>query len=379
MRYLDLPVIDAHVHLHTNDDMHKSDKEDLRLDTLKRHEEINDEIFKKTNYAAINYICTGFSSGYHEEKSGKVNLMDTPVGYYLKDKCPQKIYLFGAFSREYHKPEKVSQEYYLEQAKFRYSAGCDGFKSVDGLLRTYRDVGARFSDPITDLYFDYLEKNRIPIMIHMKGPDNAVNDETSGYYVGKDKVDEFKKIIADISDDVDELLTKFPKLTLVLPHFYFMSHDLDKAEEFMTKWENVYFDLTPNICMYYDFNKIPDNEMRAFFKRNENKIIYGTDTFIEEGIGEIPLQVMCVRDYFEKENSEFLSSMGIKTLPMDEEFLKKIYYKNFIKIAGEEPRPVNAKLVIEECDCMLSDYREYLSDKHIVFLNQIKEHFKNGR
>lgn len=372
MCYLDLPIIDGHIHVHTND------VDNLRVSSLKRHEEINDEIFKKTNDEAIVYVACGYSGGYHEEKSGHVNLVDTAIGYYLKDKCPQKIYLFGAFSREFHKPEKISKEYYLEQAKFRVAAGCDGFKSLDGLLDTYRKVGVKFSDPVTDLYFDYLEKNNIPIVIHMKGPDSAVSDEKSGYYVGKDRVEECKKMIADIDSDVEELLTKFPKLTLILPHFYFMSHRLDKAEEIMQKWDNVYFDLTPNICMFYDFNKIPDNEMRAFFKRNENKILYGTDTFIEEGIGEIPIQVNVVRDYFEKDNSELLSQMGIKTLPMDEEFLKKIYYENMLGLVGDEPKPVDKKKAIIECNCLLEEYKEYLSEKDLAFVKEIKAYFENG-
>ena len=371
MSYLDLPVIDDHIHIHTNDN------DVPRVSTLKRHEEIVEEIFEKTNDEAITLLASGFASDYKYEVGGNVNLIENAIGYYLKDKIQKKIYFFGAFSRDFHKPDKNTRKMYLEQAKFRVAAGCDGFKSLDGLLTTYRNIGARFSDPVTELYFEYLEKNRVPIAIHLLQPNN-IFEKDCVMYVGEDKIEETRILIKDIKEDVEELLNKFPKLTLIIPHFYFLSHDLDEAERFMTKYENVYFDLTPNIFMYYDFNKYNDEELRAFFKRISHKLIYGTDTFIEEGILDIPIQVNVVRDYFEKEQSEFLSGMGIKTLPMDEDFLKKIYYENFIGIVGNEPRKVNAKMAIEECDCLLTEYRAWLSKKDIDFLIQIKNYFENG-
>ena len=54
-------------------------------------------------------------------------------------------------------PEKNTAELYLEQAKFRVAAGCDGFKSLDGRVCTYRNVGYKLSDSVTDLYYDYLD------------------------------------------------------------------------------------------------------------------------------------------------------------------------------------------------------------------------------
>jgi len=233
MCYLDLPLIDAHVHIHS------SDNKRVEFD---RHEEIITDIFTKTKYESIVLMSTGFDSEYDFENSGNVNLIETALGYYLKEKSKQKIYLFGAMSRNYHKPERNTKEYFLEQAKFRHSAGCDGFKSLDGRLCTYRNVGAKFSDDITDLYFEYLEKNNIPITIHLGGP-NAVFNKNSVLYAGNDKVEDYRSLIKDIRDDIDELLGKFPKLHLICAHFYFMSDNLERAEEMLAKYENLYFDL----------------------------------------------------------------------------------------------------------------------------------------
>lgn len=369
MSYLDLPVIDAHIHIHTND------VNNPRVE-FERHEEKVTEIFKKTNYESMVLMATGFGHDYCFEKSGRVNLIETAIGYYLKDKCPEKTYLFGGFSRNYHKPEKNTAEMLLEQAKFRVAAGCDGFKSLDGLLATYRMVGAKLSDPVTDLYYDYLEKNGIPLTIHLSGP-MQVFDKNSIIYAGDDKQDEYRAIMKDMYEDVEEVLRKFPKLTLIIAHFAFLSHNLEKAEEMLTKYENLYFDMTPNIFMYEDFNKYPDSEMRAFFKRVQNKLIYGTDTFLEDGILDDPIQVQVVRGYFEKEKPELLTQMEIKTLPMDEEFLRKMYYENFIGIVGKEPRKVNYKMAIEEAEHILSDYRAWLSERDIDFLTRIKAYFEN--
>jgi len=369
MRYLDLPVIDGHIHVLTND------SPPTRV-PFHRHEEIVTEIFQKSNYEAATLLCYGYTFEYYHEKTGSINLMDMPMGYYLKDKCKEKLYLFGSFSRNYHKPELNTQEFYLEQAKFRHAAGCDGFKSLDGILATYRTVGARISDPVTDLYYDYLEKNHIPIMIHLLGPYELLQEDCV-LYPGKERVEEYREIFEEITADVEELMTKFPKLTLIFPHFYFQSKNLDKVEEMMDKWENVYFDLTPNIFMYHDFNQYPDDVVRSFFVRRADRILYGTDTFIEENIRPVPLQVEVVRDFFEKEHSDFLAEMGIRTLPLDEETLKKIYYKNMRKLVGPEPRPVNPKMVLEECSHLMENYRPYLLDREVEFLQNIQHYFEN--
>lgn len=369
MRYKDFPVMDCHIHNHTNE-------EPASRVAFHRYEEITNEIFEKTDNDAITFVAIGYAGDYNFEKSGPVNLPETAIGYYLKDKMRQKIYLFGALSRNYHKPERNTPEMLLEQAKFRYAAGCDGFKSLDGHVNTYRKVGARLSDPITDLYFDYLEKNRIPINIHCANPED-VFEEDSIIYIGKERVEEAKKIYRDVRLDVEELLTKFPKLTLILPHFYFLSRDLEQVEAIFNRWENVYFDMTPNIFMYYDFNRYSDDYLRGFFRRNAHRLLYGTDTYIEENIRPIPIQVEVVRDFFEKEHSEFLSEMGIRTFPMDDDFLKKMYYENFTKLVGPNPRPVNRSMALEECRHLLEEYGAYLSAKETDDLRKIQQYFQN--
>lgn len=376
MIYKDFPIIDAHIHMHTSYNF----TEGFAADGSNFREEVDncekflDDIFKKTDYHGINLVATGFDSEYSIGKAGNVNLLDTPIGYYLKEKSKQKIYLFGALSRNYHYPEKNTAELYLEQAKFRVAAGCDGFKSLDGRVCTYENVGCKLSDPITDLYYDYLEKNNIPITMHLKGP-NQIFDKDSIIYAGEEKHEEYKKIVKDIDDDIAEVLRKFPKLTLICAHFNFDSDNLDKAEKMLTEYENVYFDLTPDIFMYYDFNKVPEKEMRAFFKRNQDKIIFGTDLYLQPYEEDIPVHTNVIREYFESEKSEFLDGFGIKPLPMDDEFLKKIYYENFERVAGAQPKKVDYKLAIEECNHLLSDYRSWLNDRDIDTLTKIKSFF----
>ena len=85
MEYKNLPLIDAHIHVHSYS------AECLRV-PFERHEEIINELFAKTDYDAVTLVATGFKGSFNIEKSGKVNLLDTPMGYYLKDKCKQKYY-----------------------------------------------------------------------------------------------------------------------------------------------------------------------------------------------------------------------------------------------------------------------------------------------
>jgi len=361
MSYLNIPIIDIHIHVHPS-------SPDRALPTLKAHEEVVQEIFDKTGDEAITLIATGVNGG---NVKGNATHLDTPLGYYLKHKCPQKIYFFGARSRYQAHKELNTQEFYLEQAKFRHAAGCDGFKCLDGLTKIYKRLQTKVSDPALDLYHEYLEQTGLPLLMHVGNPIEMF-EKGSVLYTEEPGL----PTLDELYDDVTELMTKFPKMTLILPHFFFMSRDLDKAEDLLNRWENLYFDLTPNIFMYYDFNKYPDEVVRSFFTRNCHKIIYGTDTFLETNIRPIPLQVEVVRDYFEKEHSEFLSSMNIRTLPLEPDILKKMYRDNFMKLVEPKPIPVQPAYVIKECQDLLA-YESCMEPHHVTLLREISDYFSS--
>ena len=252
---------------------------------------------------------------------------------------------------------------HLEQTKFRHQAGCDGFKSLAGHCKNYRTMG-RLSAPALNLHYEYLEKHRLPIMIHVGNPQELFKED--GGQANPEKYPE----------DITKLLTKFPKLHLILPHFNFMSQNLDKAEDLLNRWENLYFDLTSNIFMYHDFNKYPDQVIRSFFERNTDKILYGTDTFLEEGNLSPPLQVQVVRDFFEKEHSDFLAAMGIHTVPLSKNVLKKIYHDNLMELLPDTPSPLKPEYVIKECEGLLA-YPSYFNDNDVILLQEIIAYFKN--
>ncbi|MBE5869561.1 MAG: hypothetical protein E7293_11515 [Lachnospiraceae bacterium] len=356
MSYYDLPIIDCHIHVSANGDNSKRP-------SLQRHQEFVQEVFDKTGDEAMVLLSYWYEKGDLFGKAGGVNLMDTPLGYYLKQKCPQKLYLFGAVSRHMQTPSRNTREFYLEQTKFRHQAGCDGFKSLAGHCKNYRIMG-RLSAPVLDLHYEYLEAHQLPIMIHVGNPQVLILEKS-------EQVEPQEYL-----EDITELLTKFPKLRLILPHFNFMSQDLDKAEDLLNRWENLYFDLTPNIFMYEDFNKYPDQVVRSFFERNSDKILYGTDTFLEEGNLNPPLQVQVVRDFFEKEHSDFLASMGLHTVPLSKNVLKKIYRDNLMKLLPDTPSPLNPEYVIKECEGLLA-YPSYLNENDGILLQEIIAYFKN--
>lgn len=363
MGYRNLPIVDAHIHVHMNSD-------NTVRPTLQRQEQILQDIFEKTGDEAIVLLACSYGGTSTFGKAGKIILMDTPLSFYLKEKCPRKIYNFAAISHHHLQPEKNTQQFFLEQVKFRYAAGCDGFKSLDGLLNVYKDQKCRLSDPSLDLMYAFLEENQIPLLMHVGGPMEVYE---KGSIIYSDDPELARP--EELYEDVTALLEKFPKLTLILAHFNFMSRNLEKAEYMLSKWENLYFDLTPNIFMYWDFNKLPDETVRGFFRRNCHKILYGTDTFIEEGIRPVPLQVELVRDYFEKEASDFLAEHQVRPLPMEDEVLRKMYRENVMRLLPAQPRPVSGAHVVEECQQLLT-YETLLNKHDIQLLRQMIAYFQ---
>jgi len=51
------------------------------------------------------------------------------------------------------------------------------------------------------------------------------------------------------------MMRKHPKLKIVLAHFGFLTEHIDWASDWLDEFENLYFDLTPSLFMYYDFQK----------------------------------------------------------------------------------------------------------------------------
>ena len=233
-------------------------------------------------------------------------------------------------------------------------------KMLEGRTGEHNAYGCGIDDSKYDLFYKYCEDNEIVIVSHIGGPEGAWHEGGRLYGTHPD--------LNDLYKEVDNVLTKFPKLKLVLAHFYFITEHIDKAADVLDKWENVYFDLTPNQFMYLDFQKQP-KEWKKFFEKYQDRIMYGTDIGsrcvladnAENALNEDEClaRMDLIDGLFDENTNRIMREDGRylintddfvqKGFSLSEEALNKIYWENFESYVGEKPARVNPKLIIKEC------------------------------
>lgn len=332
MEYLNLPIADSHIHLDWNMPLE---------DRIK----LLEKVIEKNNYDTVTVCPVPF---VHDRITKCRDFTVNLCAMYAKCKLPEKVYAFAGLS--HHCDEKLNtKEFYLQQVKFYMEAGYDGIKMLEGRTGEHKAYNCGIDDEKYDLFYKHCEDNEIVIVSHIGGPEAAWHEGGSLYGTHPD--------LTDLYGEVDNVLKKFPKLKLVLAHFYFITRHAEEAAEFLDKWENVYFDLTPNQFMYLDFQKQP-KEWEAFFKKYQDRIVYGTDigsnTTDTDG-KEADCLVQMVREFFEGNEPFTVLGYDLVPIPLEESILRKFYKENMMKLyGGKKPKSPNLSLVKKEWEDVMN-------------------------
>jgi predicted TIM-barrel fold metal-dependent hydrolase len=139
-------------------------------------------------------------------------------------------------------------------------------------------------------------------------------------------------------------------MNLILPHFFFISQDLDEAAAILKRSPNVSFDLTPGVEMFHNFTKT-HKRTREFFIEHADRILFGTDI----GIGRHqtgPQRGWMIRHFLESNekfpvpDDPFMTPderPDLHGIELPQDALKKIYCDNYVRILGRN-RPLPLKL-----------------------------------
>lgn len=282
------------------------------------------------------------------------SMLDNYKTAYCKARLSPRV--FASAGLEHHKDERDTKEYYLQQIKDYHAMGFDGMKMLEAKVTTWRKVKLALNDRVLDGYFAYAEEQGIPIVMHVGDPAKYWDpSQTTEYAISRGWVyTEEEPSLEELRGWVSDVLSRFPKLHLVLAHFYFMSRELDRAAKLLDTYENVCFDLTPGGSMFVGFTENHD-AARAFFVKYQDRLLYGTDMYnifeSEEKaeIGAAGPRVFQLRSMLEKKE-EFmaptLSEKPLRPFGFEGEILDKIYRKNFVRLYGETPRPLDTERIL---------------------------------
>jgi predicted TIM-barrel fold metal-dependent hydrolase len=323
--WANLPLIDSHVHL-----------------TGHRGIAPLFELCRMTGIGRLNIVCV---PGTPER-----SLACNAAGLLAKAMSPGTVTIFGGL--HYRAGQETTAAALRRQAESLWAAGCDGMKMLEGKPTSRKRIPFRMDDPVYDPYYSFLEEARIPLVWHVADPDSfwdPARISPSAREQGWDYTDGTFPSREQLYGEVDRVLEKHPRLRAIFGHFYFLSTEPERAERFLDRWPGVSFDITPGSEMYRNFSRNPPF-WREFFVRHQDRIVFGTDNVAprepwgpaRDGMAD---KVRMMRQFLETEGPfegfGTATSRQVSGLGLPEPVLARIYAGNFLRIAGNTPRPLD--------------------------------------
>ncbi|EKD92675.1 MAG: Amidohydrolase 2 [uncultured bacterium] len=197
--------------------------------------------------------------------------------------------------------------------------GTKGFKLYSGHTFFY-DKDLPLNDEKLDPMYSYFEFNQLPLIFHVN----------TGEYLS----------------EFEDVLTEFPDMTVVCPHFCLSSKNLQRLSYLFDHYPKLYVDLSwgDEPLLVEGFTRISEDpeKYREFITKYADRFLFGTDTVVTdyEGKDEAWLTNLFTlyRDLLEKEETTIFyeeSGTVYKTLHLDYPVLEKIYETNWKKVMGE--------------------------------------------
>ncbi|WP_025741574.1 amidohydrolase family protein [Aquimarina pacifica] len=160
-----------------------------------------------------------------------------------------------------------------------------------------------------------------PADVHNDGLMNAANW----------KVDMTKKNILShqqLINTLENAVKEHPNTTFIACHFANCSYDLDRVGSLLEKYDNLYADIS---ARYGETASVP-KYTRAFYKKYQDKLLYGTDMGIKESMYNVTLRILETEDEHFYKKKLFNYHWPLYGFGLDDSILKKLYHENAKRI-----------------------------------------------
>ncbi len=320
-----------------------------------------------------------------------------PQAICFKAMYPNEVYISGGldYSVIEGKTDKDIGKILGEQVIKLKEIGFDGIKILETKPNYAKRMPFPIDSPVYNSFFANIESLQMPIFWHVADPEEFWDEDRIPPVAkerGWDYTDGSYPTKEELYRRVENILERFPKLKIVFAHFYFLSANLERAENLLQNFPNVNLDITPGSEMYYNFSAYPE-KTREFFIKYQDRIVFGDDTAVtKNGIAKelITNRIKFMKDFLETDkefsvgrtDKNFLARPDIvKGIKLPETVLEKIYRLNFLRIVGEKPRKLNTSLAKEEChrigevleskyNCSKEDNFGYQAEEFIKSISQ---------
>lgn len=322
-----------------------------------------------------------------ENQVDKINILSAPIikegGYFrlqnlhilqLKD----MLYPYAfAYMGMWHEDGKKD---YLKQLHDGIAQGFEGLKILEGKPDRQMQTGVRIWKPEFDEMFDYAEEQGIPVLMHVGDPAKFWDrSQATEYMLSRGWCYDGPGFLSleELYEDVWKLLDKHPKLRLTLAHFFFMSDNLKRAAEFLDAHPSVCFDITPGTEMYENFSNNWEAS-REFFMKYADRIYLGTDVndFGQENYANHCGLYHTTREFMRGTEGFTWRNVECKPFGLSADIADKITWQNFMKVLGDDPKPVNYEKVLEELDA-IEAVKNTLCEKDLAEYDRVNAYFRS--
>jgi uncharacterized protein len=217
-------------------------------------------------------------------------------------------------------------------------AGARGLKIYKDLGLSFKDENNRFiriDDPRLDPIWEKCGELHIPVLIHSADPKSfwdpvdknnerwlEVTTHPERSYYGKG-LSSWETLIAE----QHAVFKKHPKTTFIAAHFGWLANNLQALDSLLTALPNVYVEFGAVIA---EIGRQPINA-KKFFIKYQDRILFGKDSWVPSEYATY-FRVLETTDEYFPYHKKYHAYWRMYGMGLDDGVLKKIYYKNALKI-----------------------------------------------
>lgn len=216
--------------------------------------------------------------------------------------------------------------------------GARGLKIYKSLGMRYKDTDGKrvaIDDPRLDAIWAKCGELGIPVLIHAADPKSFWEDFDKDNerwlelktHPRRKRGDDNPAPWEQIIGEQHNMFKKHPKTTFINAHFGWYANNLGELSELMEEIPNMYVELAAIIA---ELGRQPLNA-RAFFEKYQDRILFGKDSWKPE---EFPtyFRVLESEDEYFPYHKKYHAFWAMYGMGLSDEILKKVYYKNALKI-----------------------------------------------
>lgn len=267
----------------------------------------------------------------------------------LKQRIPDRVFIFGGLDfSDLLAGASAPRVPLVGQARRLYDMGCDGLKLLTGKPDFRKFINHPLDGPMFSPMLDWLEETQFPVLWHVGDPPEFWSEHTVPLWARQrgwwyDSTHPRKE---QIDCEIERVFRRHPRLSLTLPHFFFLSDRLDDAARLLDTYPTYCLDLAPGVEMYHNFTA-NHAAARAFFIRYADRIIFGSDFGM--GCGWARDRGMMIRrfletdDHFDVPDDPAMAPDDrpqLHGLALPDDVVRKICVENFQRRVGAKPRPL---------------------------------------